>query len=245
MIDFFVQLLLLLNKALFNNLGLTIIFIGVISRAVFHPFLASSLRYTKAMRDLKPRLDEAKTKHGGDMRRLAAEQSRLFREAGINPASGAFSCFGFIIQAGVFILLFQSLNKIIASGVETHFLFWELDKPDTWQIKGLEIALPGVLVILTAILTFVQSKMLLPPSTSKPAPGKRGEDKGGFSEALVASQSQMAYLTPLLILVIGVRFASGLSLYWLVSTFFGIIQQYAISGAGGLNLWLLKSPTKK
>jgi len=57
MIDLFVQVILNLNSLLFNNLGLTVIVIGLLSRAVFYPFFANSIRYSKAMRDLKPKLD--------------------------------------------------------------------------------------------------------------------------------------------------------------------------------------------
>ena len=87
MIDIFVHLLLGVNKILFNNLGLTIIFIGALSRVIFYPFMAHSMRYSQVMRDLKPRLDEAKKKYKGDVRKMSEEQNRIFREVGVNPAA--------------------------------------------------------------------------------------------------------------------------------------------------------------
>jgi YidC/Oxa1 family membrane protein insertase len=49
------------------------------------------------------------------------------------------------------------------------------------------------------------------------------EDKLDFSQML---SKQMLFLGPLLTLFIGVKFPSGLALYWLISTVFMIIQQY-------------------
>jgi YidC/Oxa1 family membrane protein insertase len=246
MINLFVQLLLELNKIFFNNLGITIIFIGVLSRAIFHPFLASSMRYSKAMRDLKPRLDDAKKKHKGNAQMSAAEQSRILREAGVSPMAGLVGCLGFIIQLVVFFLLFQSLRRVIASGVDTRFLFWNLARPDMFRIQGIPVALPGVLVLITAVLTFIQSKMVL-PATSQPTSASKGKSKNepDFAEAMASSQGTFAYFMPLLIIFWGVALAAGLILYWLVSTVFGIIQQYYINGAGGLKPWLEKIPLVK
>jgi len=241
MIDLFVQLIIGLNSLLFGNLGLTVIVIGVLSRALFYPFYANSIRYSTAMRDLKPKLDELRKKYGKDMRRMASEQSKLFKQAGVSPAAGALGCLSIIIQIGVFFLLFQSLNKVVSSGIDTQFLLWDLAKPDTYSIQGLPLPIPGVLLIATAIFTFIQSKMMATPNQPK----KAKESKGDFASALSASQGQMMYFIPLIILVSGSQFASGLALYWFVSTLFGIIQQYNIAGLGGLEPWLKKSKIVK
>jgi len=245
MINLFVDLVLRLNGILFNSLGLTIIFIGVLSRIIFYPFLSQSIRYSNTMRDLKPKLDEAKRIHGKDMRRFSSEQSRIFKEAGVNPASGmALTCLGLIVQLVVFFLLFQSLRRVIASGVDTNFLLWNLAKPDVYKIKGFSIGLPGGMVLLTALLTFVQSKMSLPTTT----PAKNVEKKSkepDLTEAMASSQGTLTLIIPLFIIFWGINLASGLILYWFVSTVFGIIQQYFISGLGGLKPWVEKLPLRQ
>jgi YidC/Oxa1 family membrane protein insertase len=238
MIDLFVQLILNLNKLLFDNLGLTIIVIGILSRAIFYPFYANSIRYSKAMRDLKPKLDEIKRKYKGDMQKLASEQSKIFKEAGVSPAAGAIGCISIIIQIAIFFLLFQSLRAVVDTGVDTNFLIWDLAKPDAYKVQGIPLPLPGLLVILTAFFSLIQSRMLAaPPSPKQPA---KKADKPDISDALAATQGQMLYIIPVIILVSGPRFASALALYWFVSTAFGIIQQYNIAGVGGLEPWLKK-----
>jgi len=243
MFDFFVNLVLSLNKILFNNLGLTIIVLGILTRLVLWPLFRSQMKHTKAMSDLKPKLDEIKKKYKGDQKRQLGEQSKLFKSYGVSPLGG---CLPIIVQFAGMILLYQVLFRLLKMNVNTDFLIWDLAKPDTFHIQTLPIALPGPLVLLTAIATFIQSKMILPPSpAAKPAQVKKEEGKPDFAETLQASSTQMVYFTPLIMLYIGTKFASGLALYWSVSTVLAIIQQYQAVGLGGLKPWLIKlRPTR-
>lgn len=176
------------------------------------------------------------------MQKQAAEQSRIFKEAGVSPAAGAIGCVSIIIQIGVFFLLFQSLRKVVDVGVDTEFLIWDLAKPDVYRIEGIPLPIPGILIVATSFFSFIQSKMLAP---ANPEPKKAKKQSGGLSDALASTQSQMMYFIPVIILISGTQFAAALALYWFVSTAFGIIQQYNIAGAGGLESWLKKiRPTK-
>ena len=113
-------------------------------------------------------------------------------------------------------------------------------KPDTFKISAIPFDLPGVLVVLTAFATLIQSKMMLP----EPIPEEKNDtkeerkDKEDLSTALTSSQGQLVYLLPLIILWSGTRFPAGLALYWLVSTLVGIYQQYTITGLGGIHSWI-------
>jgi membrane protein insertase Oxa1/YidC/SpoIIIJ len=146
------------------------------------------------------------------------------------------------VQLIVTILLYQVLFRLLKLDVDTQFLIWNLAKPDTFHIQQIPFALPGFLVLLTALATFIQSKMILPQKTAtKPPPSKKEEEKKpDLAEALQASSSQMVYFTPFLMLYIGTMFASGLALYWSISTISAIIQQYQVTGLGGLRPWLIK-----
>jgi len=52
---------------------------------------------------------------------------------------------------------------------------------------------------------------------------------------------------PLMTGIIALKFASGLALYWSISTIFSLIQQLILSGPGGLqdSLLVLLLPFKK
>ena len=94
--DIFVNLLSSLTKLFGGNLGITIIFVGVVSRIVFYPLLKSSLKQSKVLKELKPKLDAVKKKYPNDRSKQASEQARIYREAGFNPAA---SCISPLIQS--------------------------------------------------------------------------------------------------------------------------------------------------
>lgn len=235
--DIFVNLLTWLTDLFGGNLGLTIIFIGVVSRVIFHPLLKTSLNQAKVLRELKPKLDAIKKKYPNDRTKQAQEQSRIYREAGFNPLG---SCLSPIVQLVVAILLFNALNSLIHTDINTHFLSWDLAQPNAYKIEGFPLKVPGVLVILTAVATLTQSKMMMPeplPEEKNDSKAERKE-KEDLSEALASSQGQLVYLLPLIILWSGTQFPAGIALFWLVSTLVGIYQQYLIAGFGGLTSWV-------
>jgi YidC/Oxa1 family membrane protein insertase len=96
----------------------------------------------------------------------------------------------------------------------------DLAKPDTTLalvIGGFGLS---ALAVIAAILQFVQVKM------TSPAPNPDDPTSG--------ATSTMTYLFPLLTVVWGGLFPSGLILYWVVYTAYLVIQQYFIMGWGNL-----------
>lgn len=239
MINFFVEIFIALYNILFHNLGLTIIVIAVGSRLLFWPLSRTSLQHNKKMQDIQPKLNELKKKHKDDRKRLSEEQMKLFKEHGINPAAG---CLPLIVQIVVVLFLYQVVGGLLKHGLNTQFLFWNLANPDVFKVTGIPFAVPGALILVTALATLIQSKMMLPnpvPVNKEDKP-KEAEQKQDFSQAMQNAQGQMLFLTPLLIAFAGTTLPAGLGLYWLVSTVLGIIQQYKVAGPGGLQSWLKK-----
>lgn len=234
MIEFFVEPVTQLNN-LVGSLGITIIIISVVSRIIFYPLTKSSIKQAQKMRDMKPKLDELKKKHGKDKKKLAEVQAKLYKEAGVNVAG----CLAPVAQLVIAILLFQVLLRFLNSGVATTYFIWDLAQPDIIPIANIPFGLkgvPGILVITTAIATFVQSKMMQPASPQQKPKNKN--QKQDLADTLAASQGQLVYMFPVLILFTGTIFPSGLALYWTISTLLAIIQQYQIAGLGGLEPWV-------
>jgi YidC/Oxa1 family membrane protein insertase len=76
------------------------------------------------------------------------------------------------------------------------------------------------------VTLFWQSKMMTPKTPSSQE--KRQDLQGILSQ-------QMLYLFPLMTVFIALKFPSALALYWVITTLFGIIQQYLIlRGDGGV-----------
>ena len=233
-------------------LGFSIMILTIIIRLLVWPFMASQIKATKKMADLKPHLDILKERHKGDKQGLASAQMALYKEHGVNPAGG---CLPALIQIPVFIGLYQSIINILpgAGGNINHInsllYFPELKLPSTLDpgflglnlgLKPSEFGSHGVFLLLipiaTAVLTFVQSKMALSKPVKKyPSDSpKEKKEKEGMEDSMGQVQSQMVYMMPLMIGYFAFSFPIGLAIYWNTYTILGIIQQYKISGWGGM-----------
>lgn len=239
-----------------GNLGVAIILLTIVLRVLMTPLVLPSLRMSKKMQELAPEISLLKEKYKDDKQGLMLAQSQLYKSHGANPAAG---CLPQIIQLVVLIALFNVFNSVLATSngdiaeklnpklysfnqisssthLSTQFLYLDLVKPDTFPISGLPFALPGVFLLLSAAVQFLNSKMVSPAVAAE----KKVADKTPEStdDAMVQVQKQMLFLFPLMTIVIGYKFPSGLVLYWFVFSAVSIVQQYFVSGWGGLTPWL-------
>jgi len=224
-----------ITKALFffynlfgQNLGWAIIGLTVAIRGLLTPLTAPSLKAGQKMKELQPELNQLKEKYGRDKQLFAKKQLELFQSHGVNPAAG---CLPQIIQIIILIALFQAFQSALidGSGLNTRFLYLDLTKPDMISIPpvnlfGLTVSkLPGIFLILAAAVQFLSSKLMLPASQKEKKIAK--ETPGQADDMAAAMQTQMLYLFPLMTLLIGFRFPSGLVLYWLVFSLMMLFQQ--------------------
>ncbi|MDO8498799.1 MAG: YidC/Oxa1 family membrane protein insertase [bacterium] len=231
-------------------LGFSIILLTVLIRLLVWPLMGGQLKSAKKMADLKPHLDALKSKHKNDKQALAAAQMALYKEHGVNPAGG---CLPTLIQFPVLIALYQTIFAFFegAHGLEKvnqslYSSSLHLDKVPDLTFFGLNLAdkptlgLLLIIPIFTAALTFVQSKMMQ-PKPIREYPGdtsKEKKEKEDLQDSMSAVQSQMVYMMPVMIGFFAFQFPVGLSLYWNTMTVVGIIQQYLISGWGGMDRWV-------
>lgn len=233
-------------------LGFSIIALTLAIRILVWPFMSSQIKATKKMADLKPHLNELKQKHKDDKKALAAAQMALYKEHGVNPAGG---CLPAIIQIPIFLALYQAIINILPgtggnlNRINDLLYFPQFKLPSTIDpnffglnlgFKPSDFGKYGVLLLLvpvvTALLTFAQSKMTLPkPIKRYPSDSpKEAKEKEGLEESMGAVQSQMVYLMPIMIGYFAFSFPIGLAIYWNTYTIMGIIQQHRLAGWGGL-----------
>lgn len=235
-------------------LGFSILVLTVLIRVLVWPFMAQQIHATKKMADLKPHLDNLKIKHKDDKQALASAQMALYKEHGVNPAGG---CLPALIQIPVFIGLYQSIIHILPSGGSTNvnfinslLYFPQFKLPQALDpnffgvnlgIKPASFSQFGIFLLLipvvTAVLTFIQSKMALPTAVKKyPSDSpKEKKEKEGVEDSMGQVQSQMVYMMPVMIGYFSFTFPIGLAIYWNTYTILGIIQQHRISGWGGMS----------
>lgn len=242
---------------IFGNFGLAIIVLTVLIRLLSVPLTLPSLRAAQKMRKLSPELEKLKNKYANDKKKLAQAQMELYKKEGANPAAG---CLPQIIQFIVLIALYQAfinvlktdgevitkLNEVLYTPIKlsadtvinTRFLYLNLSQPDVFRLPGLPIPLPGLFLVAAALTQVLSSKMMQPGVGA--AQKKAKETPGKQDDMATAMQSQMLYLFPLMTILIGYSFPSGLVVYWLIFSVSTAIQQYFVSGWGGLTPWLRK-----
>lgn len=244
--------LIFLYNLLGHNLGLAIIGLTVLIRGALTPLTLPSLKSGQKMKELQPEINKLKAQYSKDKQAFAKKQLELFKAHGVNPAAG---CLPQIIQLVVLIALYQAfnlalkadgnlvanLNKFLYAPLQlsqdfvlnTKFLYLNLAQPDLFTIPALKIAgltlnkLPGIFLILAAVVQFLSSKLMMP--STKAAANQAEKTKTQTDDLATSMQTQMLYLFPLMTLFIGFKFPSGLVLYWLVFSLIMLVQQLLLN----------------
>lgn len=231
--------------------GFAIILLTIFIRFVIYPFTHAQLKTSKKMQTLTPHLNHVKEKHKGDAARIQQETMKLYKEHGVNPAAG---CLPVLIQLPIIWGLYTVLQHTVSlkSAVVVKYInnivysdSLKLSQPWDIHFLGVSLALspqqllgttgPVILLvpILTGVFQFIQSKMMF---TTPPKPvlkkGQKPEPKK--DDFATAFQSQSLYIFPAMIGFFSFTLPFGLSLYWNTFTIFGILQQYRLSGWGGM-----------
>lgn len=220
------------------DFGIAIILFTIIAKLALLPLTKKSIESQKAMQDIQPEIKKLQKKYKGDRALLGQKSMELYKKHGVNPAGG---CLPIIIQMIFIIALFQVLMLALGTSPNeiarmTDLLYDFIKNPGSLNPIAFgffdlnKASIP--LAIVAAALQFVQSKMMV----AKTKKDKEEREKKNGSEAKeddepdfsTMIQTQMVYMGPVMTLVIGIKFASGLMLYWAVSTLFMIIQQYYV-----------------
>jgi YidC/Oxa1 family membrane protein insertase len=222
----FTTALLFLYQFLGQNIVLSIVVFTVLTRVLTYPLSYQQIKSSKAMQELQPKLKQLQEKHKGDREKLAQEQMRLYREHGVNPLAG---CLPLLIQLPILFGLYGAINASLAStplqilDLQHRLLVPDLARlvPLQNQFLWLNLALPDptfILPILVVATTWLQSKLMTPtPANADP------------KDPSAAMSRNMTIMMPLMIGMFSLSFASGLSIYWVVSNIVGIAQ-YAMLG---------------
>ncbi|MBI2430795.1 MAG: YidC/Oxa1 family membrane protein insertase [Candidatus Levybacteria bacterium] len=242
-------------------LGFSIVILTALIRLVMYPMITSQLRASKKMQDLAPHISALKDKHKGDNTKLHQETMRLYKEHGVNPAAG---CLSAVVQMAIIIFgLYPAFIKVInldpakaLAEVNNNIIYTDfirLTKPWDTLFFGVPLAknpselmavMPMVAILIplmTGLLQFIQSKMMF----SKPKEALQKEQQNKKEDFATAFQAQSLYIFPVMIGFFSYTFPVGLSLYWNTFTVFGILQQYHVSGLGGLVSWNIWKREKK
>jgi len=227
------NLLLLIYDLIGHNFGVAIILFTILIRVLTFPLTAQQLKGTQAMQELQDDKEWQKIqkKYKDDKEKLAQEQMRIYQERGINPFG---SCLPTLIQFPIIIGLYQAIIRSLASTplsllnfsrslypflnvsdiipLNSQFGWMDLGRPESLEVLGFGVPTLAIIVVITS---YIQSKLMTPPSS----PGNQGAAMGNM----------MSIYMPFLMGYFAMTFASGLALYFITSNVLGVAQ-YAMMG---------------
>ncbi len=200
-------MLLKLIYDLINNYGLSIILFTIVVKLCLVPLTLKQMKSMKDLQVIQPKLKVLQEKYKDDKEKLNIKTMELYKEHSVSPFGG---CLPLLIQLPILFGLFAVLrnpglyvfgSEEIYASINTSFLWLaNLTDPD-----------PLILPLLAAATTFLTS--------ATQATANKGDQ----------SQKIMMYFFPVMIFWWGKGFPAGLTLYWVVSNAFQVVQQMLIS----------------
>lgn len=187
-----------------NNYGLSIILFTVVVKLLTVPLTIKQNKSMKELQEIQPKLKKLQEKYKNDTEQLNIKTMELYKEHNISPFGG---CLPLLIQFPIIIGLFAALREPGVYVFESQAAYEAINTSFLW-LPNLATADPWILPLLAGITTYLSSVTM----TAKGA-------------TVDQSQKIMTYFMPIMIFWWGKSFPAGLTLYWVVSNVFQIVQQ--------------------
>lgn len=216
-------LIFLYNTVPGQDFGIAIILTTLILKAVLLPLSRQQIESQKKMQELQPKIKALQHKHKDDKEKQSRAVMEFYKENKVNPLAG---CLPLIVQLTFLIAIYRVLINVSTAGLRAQdgILYSFITNPG--QIHHLFLGIVDlthpnyIFAVLAAAAQYYQTKIMI---DRQPKSEPKGDDEAPDFATIMTKQ--MLIIGPLLTLFIGFTFPAGLSLYWLVSTLFMIVQQ--------------------
>ena len=230
---------------LFGDIGIAIIVLTLIIKTILIPLTRAQIVSQRRMQMIGPEIKAVQAKYKGNRTKINEETMRLYKERGINPASG---CLPSLLQLFLLIPIYSVINTGLgAPDISSALQF--LSVP---VLQGLTCHAPGTLApcinpympwlgidahvaqhsFILPVIGFSVSTLALVAAGLQLIQTRMAQPK--TSDPSQASQQRIFLLLPLFSIIYGAFLPAGLFIYWIVFTLYSIIQQYLIAGWGSL-----------
>ena len=205
------------------DFGIAIILTTLLLKALLIPLSYKQIESQKKLQELQPKMKELQEKHKDDKERQTKALMEFYKTEKVNPLSG---CLPLIVQIIFLIAIYRVIINISQGGfvVNASDLYSFVKDPGSINhlfLHFIDLTKPNYfLAFFSALAQFFQTKMLLQKQPPRTQPAR--SDQPDFTAIM---NKQMLYLAPGLTFFIGATFPAALSLYWLVSTLFMLLQQ--------------------
>lgn len=208
-----------------GDVGLAIIVLTLIIRAIFYPAFAASIRTQLGMQAVQSDIDEINKKYKNDPQEKAQRTMALFKEHRIRPFS---SFLALIIQLPIFFALYYAFFREGLPKVAEHLLYPFVSVPAVVDMNFFGLANLGVahnipLTILVAVLQW--GVMWLSVARLKSAPKSSSPERDAAQRT---QQQLMLYFFPTMMAAICYSLPAAVGLYFAVTNIVSLGQEWLI-----------------
>lgn len=203
-----------------GSVGWSIVLLTVLIRLILLPSSLKAAKATTKMQALQPLMNEVKEKFKDDKQKQTEEMARIYKEEGASPLG---ACLPLLIQLPILFILY----RVFRIGLDTSrydLLYSFTPRPETLHsvFMGINLAKPElwVLPILAGVLQLGLSIISMPKQTPSP---------DGKVDPAQAMTKQMTYIFPIVTIFIARSLPAALALYWVITTLFGLAQQWYVN----------------
>lgn len=217
---------------------LSIVGLTLVMRTLTIPLFLKQIKSMRGMQELQPEMAKIQAKYKGKKDQLsrqaqAQEQMALYKKTGANPFS---SCLPIIVQMPIFFGLFRVLNGVPGAAANNEGilllspdmvhqfndayvlgapLFSTLMKPGDGN-HAATVTMAIIMIILMSGTQFFTQKQLMAKNMSEQAK----------QSPMYRQQQMLVYIFPVVFAVGGINFPLGVLVYWTISNFWTMGQQW-------------------
>lgn len=211
-----------------HSIGWAIIILTIIIRLLLWPNSIKAARAQVKMQAIQPEINRLR-KEIKDQQAQGKALMALYKKEGVSPFG---SCLPLLIQMPIIIVLYQVFRAGIHESnfsllynfvphpdkINALFFGLNLTKPDLW-----------VLPILAGASQFVLSYLMQPKVALNTKSEAKPNAKNNDFDPMQMANKQMVYFFPLITVFFARSLPSAISIYWIVTTLFGVIQQLYVN----------------
>ena len=209
-------------RALYIPMGIILILITLLLKAITFPMVKKSYMSSAKMRVLRPKLDAATKQYDKPEDAMQKQQAmmQLYSEYGVSPLSG---CLPMLIQMPIWIAMFNFVPNAIQLRGQSFLWIEDLSTYDPIIEWGTNLWLIGDHISLTCIL-FCVANLLYSWLTMRQ---QRDQMVGQQAEQMKMMQYMMLIM-PLMFFFMFNDYSAGLNFYYFISLFFSAVIMWVL-----------------
>jgi YidC/Oxa1 family membrane protein insertase len=207
-----------------GDVGLAIVALTVLLRAIFYPAFTSQIRTQIGMQVIQPQLDEINKKYKDQPEERTRRTMALFKENKVRPFSGFLVL---LIQLPVFLALYIAFFREGLPSINHALLYPFVMAPSTVSANffGILDLLSSHNIFLTVLVALTQyAAIRLTLARTTPAPGASPER----AAAQAMQRNLMLYMMPALMGIISYSFPAAVGLYFITSNLISLLQEWVV-----------------